>query len=155
MCKDKRCSTLKVESLDFKLRCQEPSFMGMPEGKRGEEDAQAPRTRRPPNFRFIAFIIILLLALSTGSFFLVKIQGNAANHIMSTVTLTTPTPTSDEMYMETPPPQAVFYDTFINNALGWSISNEGGYIRTLTNGRLTLTDSNPNTTLVESLPTTR
>ncbi len=130
--------------------------MGMPAGKTGREDAQAPRSRRPPNTIFITLIIFVLLALSTGSFFLLESQGNAANHTTSTVTLTTPTPTptSTEMYMETPPPQAVFYDTFINNALGWSITNEAGYIRTLANGKLILTDTNPNTTLVESLPTT-
>jgi hypothetical protein len=134
--------------------------MSMPAGKRGEEDTQTPRPLRPPNTIFITSIIILLLALSTGSFFLVKSQGDAAGHTMSTVsptipTTTTPTPTatSNEMYLETPPPQAVFYDTFLNNALGWSITNEVGYIRTLANRRLTLTDTNPNTTLVESLPT--
>src|SRR5260370_8833528 len=55
--------------------------------------------------------------------------------------------------METPPPRAVFYDTFINNALGWGLSNSAGYIRTLADHNLTLTNTNPNTTLVESLPT--
>lgn len=134
--------------------------MSMFAGKTGEKDTQTPRTRRPPNTILIAFIIILLLVLSTGSFFLVKSQGGAANHTMSTLTprvpttpVPTPTATSTEMYLETPPPQSVFYDTFINNALGWSITNEAGYIRTLANGKLTLTDTNPNTTLVESLPT--
>ncbi len=135
--------------------------MSMFAGKTGGEDTQTPRTRRPPTNIFIALIIILLVALSTGSFFLVKSQGKAANHTMSTVTPTipttptpTPTATSTEMYLEKPPPQAVFYDTFINNALGWSITNGAGYIRKLANGKLTLTDTNPNTTLVESLPTT-
>jgi len=128
--------------------------MTMPAGKTGEEDAQTLRTRRPPNTILIALIIILLLTLSTGSFFLVKSQGDAANHTMSTVTSAIPTTPSNEMYLETPPAQAVFYDTFINNALGWSITNEAGYIRTVANGKLTLTDTNPNTTLVESLPTT-
>lgn len=130
--------------------------MSMPAGKTGEEDAQIPRPRRPPNTIFITLIIVLLLALSASSLFLLlKSQGNAANHTMSIETPTTPTPTSTPagIYLETPPPQAVFYDTFINNALGWSITNEAGYIRTLANRKLTLTDTNPNTTLVESLPT--
>jgi hypothetical protein len=134
--------------------------MSTPVGKMGEEDGQTPRTRRPPSMIFITFIIFLLLALSTGSFLLVKSQGDAANHRVSTVTPTipatptpTPTATPTEMYLETPPPQALFYDTFINNALGWSITNQAGYIRTLANGKLTLTDTNANTTLVESLPT--
>ncbi len=134
--------------------------MSTPVGKTGEEDGQTPRIRRPPNLIFITFIIILLLAISTGSFFLAKSQRDAANHTLSTVTPTipatptpTPTATSTQMYLETPPPQALFYDTFINNALGWSITNEAGYIRTLANGKLTLTDINANTTLVESLPT--
>jgi hypothetical protein len=134
--------------------------MSTPVGKTGEEDRRTPRTRRPPKIIFITFIITLLLALSTSSFFLVKSQGDAARHTVSPLTPTipatpipTPTATSTEMYLETPPPQAVFYDTFINNALGWSITNEAGYIRTLANRKLTLTDTNPNTTLVESLPT--
>jgi hypothetical protein len=132
--------------------------MSTPVGKTGEEDGQTARTRRPPSMIFITFIIFLLLALSTGSFLLVKSQGDAANHRVSTVTPTipatpTPTATPTEMYLETPPPQALFYDTFINNALGWSITNQAGYIRTLANGKLTLTDTNANTTLIESLPT--
>ncbi len=133
--------------------------MSAPVGKTGEEDRQAPRTRRPPSIIFFTFIIFLLLALSIGSFILVKSQEDAANHRVSPVTPTipatptpTPTATSTEMYLETPPPQALFYDTFINNALGWSITNQAGYIRTLANGKLTLTDTNANTTLVESLP---
>jgi hypothetical protein len=131
--------------------------MSTPVGKMGEADGQTPRTRRPPSMIFITLIIFLLLALSTGSFLLVKSQRDAANHRVSTVTPTIPTPTPTatptEMYLETPPPQALFYDTFINNALGWSITNQAGYIRTLANGKLTLTDTNANTTLVESLPT--
>ena len=125
--------------------------MSMPVGKKAESDEQTPRPKRGPNVFLIVCTIILLLALGiSGLLFLLRSQGNAASPMTNKVT---PTPTPTEISTVTPPPQSVFYDTFVNNDLGWSLSNTAGYIRTLSNGMLTLTDTNPNTTLVESLPT--
>jgi hypothetical protein len=53
----------------------------------------------------------------------------------------------------TPPATAIFYDTFVNNARGWSLSGSDGYFRILVNNTLILADTNPNTPLIESVPT--
>jgi hypothetical protein len=127
--------------------------MSMLVGKAGGDDTKTPRPKQGPKAFFIVFMIILLLILSFGSFlFFQTSKGKDTKPVTSTET-PTPTPTSTVIYMETPPPQAMFYDTFINNALGWGLSNEAGYIRKLYHHKLTLIDINPNTTLVESLPT--
>jgi hypothetical protein len=65
----------------------------------------------------------------------------------------TPTPTPTSIYLETPPAQSEFYDTFKNNALGWSVSSTAGYYRAVKPGALTLVNTNHGTTMVESLPT--
>ena len=124
--------------------------MNMLAGK-AAEDTQTPGRKRGPNLIIVVSIIILLIALSTsGTLLLLAHKGHVDKPKTNTIT---PTPTPTNIYMETPPPQAVFYDTFINNALGWGLSNSAGYIRTLADHKLTLTNTNPNTTLVESLPT--
>jgi hypothetical protein len=53
----------------------------------------------------------------------------------------------------TPPASAIFYDTFGTNAHGWSLSGSDGYFRILVNQTLILADTNPNTPLIESVPT--
>jgi hypothetical protein len=53
----------------------------------------------------------------------------------------------------TPPAAAIFYDTFVNNVRGWSLSGSDGYFRILVNNTLILADTNPNTPLIESVPT--
>jgi 3-keto-disaccharide hydrolase len=128
--------------------------MSKSEGKTGEEEARTPQPKRGLNVLFIiASIIIVLLFLSVGGFlFLQKGKGEDTKLTIGTQT-PTPTPSSTVIYLETPPPQAVFYDTFKNNALGWSLSDTTDYIRTLQNGKLTLSNINPDTTLIESLPT--
>ena len=119
---------------------------------KAKEDTQTPRRKQGPNSILIVSIIILLIALSISGLLVVLFtnKGHVVKPITSTVT---PTPTPTNIYLETPPPQAVFYDTFINNALAWGLSNSAGYIRTLADHKLTLTNTNPNTTLIESLPT--
>jgi Domain of Unknown Function (DUF1080) len=127
--------------------------MSMPEEKSGRKDTQAPQPKRSLDIIFITSMVIVFLALSVGGFvFLQTSKGKGATPATATETPTT-TPSSTAIYMETPPPQSVFYDTFKNNALGWSLSNADGYYRTLRNGELTLTNTNPGVTLIESLPT--
>ena len=48
--------------------------------------------------------------------------------------------------------QPLFLDTFLDNSKGWSVINVPGYMRTLHDGTLTLSDTNHNI-LVESIPT--
>lgn len=47
----------------------------------------------------------------------------------------------------------MFYDTFISNSHGWPLGSNGGYFRIMTNDALILSDTNPNTPLVEAVPT--
>ena len=125
--------------------------MSMPEEKSGTKDTQAPQPKRSLNTFFITSMVIVFLALSIGGFVFLQIsKGKSAT---SATGIVTPTPSSTVIYLETPPPQSVFYDTFKNNALGWSLSNADGYYRTLKSGELTLTNTNPGVTLIESLPT--
>jgi hypothetical protein len=127
--------------------------MGMPEEKPGGKDTQAPQPKRGMNTIFIAFMVFVFLTLSiTGFVFLQTSKGKDTKLTTGTET-PTPTPSSTAVYLETPPPQAVFYDTFKNNALGWSISSTAGYYRTVKSGKLTLTNTNAGTTLIEGLPT--
>jgi hypothetical protein len=57
----------------------------------------------------------------------------------------------------TPPARSIFYDTFVNNSHGWSLSGAGdnasGYYRILVNNSLILAATKPYTTLVESINT--
>jgi hypothetical protein len=52
----------------------------------------------------------------------------------------------------TPPAESFFYDTFVNNSHGWSLSGDSGYFRLLVDNMLILANINSNTTLVESVP---
>src|SRR6266571_5064300 len=124
----------------------------MPEEKTEGDDAQTPQPKRVTHIIFITLIVMLLVLSVSSLFFIQRTKGNGSQ--LSTDTETpTPTPTPTSIYLETPPPQAVFYDTFKNNALGWSISSTAGYYRTVEPGKLTLTNTNQGTTLIESLPT--
>ena len=122
----------------------------MPEEKTEGDDAQTPHSKRVMHIIFIT-LIVLLLILSASSLFFIQISKGKDSQL--TTSTETPTPTPISIYLETPPPQAVFYDTFKNNALGWSISSTAGYYRTVKPGKLTLTNTNQGTTLIESLPT--
>ena len=125
----------------------------MPEGKTQEDNAQTPQPKRGTHIIFITTLIIVLLILSVSSLFFIQISKGKDSQLTTSIETPTPTPTPTSIYLETPPPQAVFYDTFKNNALGWSISSTAGYYRTVKPGKLTLTNTNQGTTLIESLPT--
>ncbi len=127
--------------------------MSMSEGKTGGEDTQTPRPKRGLKVPLIATIVTVLLILSFSGLFLMQISKGKSPQSATSTETPTPTPTPTSIYMETPPPQAVFYDTFINNALGWSTVSTAGYYRTVKSRKLILTNTNPGTTLIESLPT--
>lgn len=123
----------------------------MPDIKTEDANVQTRRPKRITRDRIIAFIGVLLL-LSISSFFLTRTIGKGSQLITETAT-STPTPSPTSIYLETPPAQSDFYDTFKNNALGWSISSTAGFYRTVKPGALTLINTNRGTTMVESLPT--
>jgi hypothetical protein len=124
----------------------------MSEEKTEGDKAQAGQAKRMKHKIYIALIAILLLLSISGFFFAVRSIDKDSKLATNTET-PAPTPTPTAIYLETPPAQSVFYDTFKNNALGWSIARTAGYYRSVGPGELTLTNTNPGTTLIESLPT--
>jgi hypothetical protein len=124
----------------------------MPEKKTEGVSTQADQPRRITHIIFIALIVILLLLSISGLFFIVKSR-NKGSQLATNTEVPTPTPSPTSIYLETPPAQSEFYDTFKNNALGWSVSSTAGYYRTVKAGALTLMNTNVGTTMVESLPT--
>ena len=117
-----------------------------------EEKTEASRPMRITYIIYIALIIMLVLLSVSSFFFIIRSRGKGTQLATNTET-PTPTPSPTSIYLETPPAQSEFYDTFKNNALGWSVSNTSGYYRTVKSGALTLMNTNHGTTLVESLPT--
>ena len=124
----------------------------MPEERTVGDNTQAVRRKRITRVLFIALIVVLLL-LSTSSFFFIVRSGNKGSKLATTIETPTPTSSPTPIYLETPPVQSEFYDTFNNNAQGWSVSSTEGYYRTVEPGELILMNTNVNTTMVESLPT--
>ncbi len=95
----------------------------------------------------------MLLLLSISGLFLIVKSTDKGSKLATNTEMTTPTPSPSSIYLETPPAQSEFYDTFKNNALGWSVSSTAGYYRMVKPGALTLMNTNVGTTMVESLPT--
>src|SRR6266702_69274 len=120
--------------------------------KKTEGDAQTPQPKRVTHIIFITLIVMLLI-LSVSSFFFIQRSRSKGSQLTTVTETPTPTPSPTSIYLETPPAQSEFYDTFKNNALGWSVSSTTGYYRTVKPGALTLMNTNRGTTLVESLPT--
>jgi hypothetical protein len=122
----------------------------MPEEKTEGDNTQEVWLKRNTRTLFISLIVMLLLVSASSFFIIVRSKGSKLTATIETSTTTSsPTP----MYLETPPVLAEFYDTFKNNALGWSVSSAGGYYRTVEPGELALMNTNVNTTMIESLPT--
>jgi hypothetical protein len=115
-------------------------------------NTQTGRLKRITYPVFIALIAMLIL-LSISSFLIVLKSKGEGSQLTANTEMPTPTPTPTSIYLETPPAQSQFYDTFKNNALGWSVSSTAGFYRTVQPGQLTLLNTNRGSTLVESLPT--
>ncbi len=124
----------------------------MSEEKTEVANAQLYRPKRITRFLLVALIVIVLLLSISGFFFMLR-SGRKNSQLPINIGAPTPTPTTTLIYLETPPAQSEFYDTFKNNALGWSVSSTAGYYRIVKPGELTLMNINPGTTAVESLPT--
>ncbi|GAC1425369.1 MAG: hypothetical protein PVS3B3_36450 [Ktedonobacteraceae bacterium] len=101
------------------------------------------RVRRVP-----LYIIALLILISGGVFLILRFANENANTSSSQHKTSTPTqlPTVQVTV------QPLFTDDFADNSKGWSVANVSGYIRTLQNGALMLSDTTHNV-LVESIPT--
>src|SRR6266480_6110763 len=123
----------------------------MPEIKTEDANVQTRRPKRNTQVIMIALIVMLLL-LSIASFFIILRTMSKGFQPSTNAEMPTPTPSLTPIYLETPPAQSEFYDTFKNNALGWSVSNAAGYYRTIKPGELILMNTNRGTTMVESLP---
>ena len=92
----------------------------MPEEKTDGDNTQAVRRKRFTRVIIIALIVVLLL-LSTSSFFFIVRSGNKSSKLAATIGTSTPRPSPTQIYLETPPVQSEFYDTFKNNAQDWSV----------------------------------
>lgn len=125
--------------------------------ERAENQPSSPsyRARQGISMFALACVVVLVVTLIGGSlFWLIRNWNNASGnttrgHIPATAT-DSPTWAPTEI---TPPPESTFYDTFVNNKHGWSLSGEDGYLRILVDNMLILANTNPNTPLIESVPT--
>ena len=116
------------------------------------DNTQAIKRKRFTRVVFIVLIIMLLI-LSISSILFIVVSGNKSSKLATSLGTSAPTPSPTPIYLETPPAQSEFYDTFKNNAQNWSVSSTEGYYRSIEPGELTLVNTNVNTTMVESLPT--
>ncbi|MGZ3627293.1 MAG: hypothetical protein ACXVDN_06425 [Ktedonobacteraceae bacterium] len=124
----------------------------MSDEKMEGDNIRAIKRKRFIRIVFIALVVVLL-CLSISSFLFTVRSGNTGSKLATAPGTSTPTPSPTPIYLETPPVQSEFYDTFKNNAQDWSVSSTEGYYRSIESGELTLENTNVNTTMVESLPT--
>lgn len=123
----------------------------MPDLKTEDAKVQTHRPKRNTQVIITALIVTFLLLSVTGIFIIFGTISKGFQPSTNTE-MPTPTPSPTSIYLETPPAQSEFYDTFKNNALGWSVSSTAGYYRTIKPGELILKNTNRGTTMVESLP---
>lgn len=114
-----------------------------------------PARRNHPPLSMLLGVSMAAIILIGGSL-LWFWRDNTHNH-SGTVAIVTPTATATSTPTWTPteitpPMEALFYETFANNNHGWSLTSEGGYFRILVDHMLILSNNNPDSTLVESVP---
>jgi hypothetical protein len=122
-----------------------------------KEKRPDPRLQKNPRGRYLISVVILLsIVIGSSLFFLIRSGGSAS---APKGYRATPTPTPPPAIpTATVPPQSLFFDTFADNSHGWNVTsnaNNTGYARIIVDNRLILSDTNPKTTLIESLPTTK
>ncbi|MGH2508587.1 MAG: family 16 glycoside hydrolase [Ktedonobacteraceae bacterium] len=117
--------------------------------ERAENHSLIPKKMSVIILACVALLILSLLGSSVFWFF--QTGDSAPGHANKNILLTTPSssPTTEI----TPPASALFYDTFVNNQHGWSLSGAGGDLRILTSTQLILANSNPDSILIENVPT--
>lgn len=125
----------------------------------GEPEGDVAKSHRSRKNYYVVGMVILVLLLAGASFFLIYNNTRAVPSVKGKATpspgasrTATPSPTDSATQPIATPTQAIFYDQFLDNNHYWVLSSQAGYIRTLTNGMLILTDMNPQTTLIEGLP---
>lgn len=129
--------------------------MDMPTEQAENHPSITPRARKRTPLVVLACVALLVFALIVGSVLWLSQPGGTAlgppskGHILATAT-TDPTWMPTEV---TPPAASTFYDTFVNNSHGWSLSDGEGNYRLLVNNMLILANMRPDTTMVESVPT--
>lgn len=131
--------------------------MDTPTEQTGEQrqPASLPPARKKASVLLIA-CILALSCLLVGSGVLWQQLAGAHNTRRTGNTQPPATATSIPLWTPTevtPPATSTFYETFVNNQHGWSLSGTGGDFRVLTDHRLILASTNPDTTLIESVPT--
>lgn len=109
--------------------------------------------RRRTRGMVLACVAVILVVLIGGSMFW---MANSKSSTPPSHSRAKPTGTTSPTWVPTaitPPALSTFYDTFINNYHGWPLGSNGGYFRIMVNNSLILSDTNPNTPLVEAVPT--
>ncbi len=122
-----------------------------------KEEGRDPRPQKNPRTGCLISTVVLLSVLIGGSLFILMRDGGSATSPKGHPATPTPTPTM-AIPTDTPPPQSLFFDTFADNSHGWNVTsnaNNTGYVRIIVDKRLILSDINPKTTLIESLPTVK
>src|SRR5260370_17687596 len=102
----------------------------MPEKKTEEANTQTDQPRRITRIIFIAMIVLLLLLSISGLFFIVKSR-NKDFQLVTNTEMPTSTPSPTSIYLETPPAQSEFYDTFKKNTLPLTVSTPPGNSQTV------------------------
>lgn len=111
-----------------------------------------PRRNKKPLLALLCVTGALIVLLSSGTFWLLRGNHSSPGKAAQTTPTPTPYPTLAPPAI-TPPAGSLFYDTFVDNSHGWSLASNDGYFRILTDDSLILADTNPDTTLTESVPT--
>ena len=109
--------------------------------------------RKPTGLALACAVVIALVIVGGSMFWLAQGRSKAPaarRQTPPTATISIPTWGATAV---TPSLLAMFYDTFAGNFHGWPVGSNGGYFRILVNNSLILSDTNPNTPLVESVPT--
>ncbi|GAC1643074.1 MAG: hypothetical protein NVS4B12_06950 [Ktedonobacteraceae bacterium] len=107
------------------------------------------RNKNGQHRKLLLFSLCILIVLVMGASFLALKFSNEKAHA-PTFHAQTSTPIHLPTIQGTVQP--LFSDRFLDNRKGWSVVNVPGYMRTLLDNTLTLSDSNHNV-LVESVPT--
>jgi len=112
------------------------------------------RHKRPSRLVLVCLVTAVVILLGGSLFGILWKRGNGTPG--GAQATASPTPTATPTWMPTavtPPPNSLFYDTFQNNSHGWSLASNDGYYRILVNNSLILANTNPNTPMIESVPT--